>query len=135
MAEAHSAEQSSQTRRLVERLQARLGQASVYGLCAVAEHRPEYAWRRSAVTVAGEKTLLTGLYRQPRPLWLLRQPRLMTLTPAAAPIERIERVEAGWWDSRDISRDYRIVRGPRGSAWWVYRDRREAKWYLHGVFG
>jgi protein ImuB len=135
MTEPHSAEQSSQTQRLVERLQARLGQACVYGLRAVAEHRPEYAWRPAAVSAAAGTAQLTGLYRQPRPLWLLRQPRLMALTPAAAPIEHIERVEAGWWDSRDVSRDYRIVRGPYGSAWWVYRDRREARWYLHGVFG
>jgi hypothetical protein len=31
---------------LVERLRARLGDAAVYGLRSVAEHRPEAAWQR-----------------------------------------------------------------------------------------
>jgi protein ImuB len=31
---------------LVERLRARLGEGAVYGVCPVAEHRPEAAWRR-----------------------------------------------------------------------------------------
>ena len=42
-ARAHAGDTAPQ---LVERLRARLGEAAVYGVAAVPEHRPEAAWRR-----------------------------------------------------------------------------------------
>ena len=46
-----------------------------------------------------------------------------------------ERIESGWWDGRDVRRDYYAARNPRGTRLWVFRDERESRWYLHGFFG
>lgn len=123
--------------RLLERLQARLGGRAVQGIRLVADHRPERAWSFCAPgSEPGEGC------RGSRPVWLLEKPlRLearggwpcwhgrLRLEP-----ER-ERLETGWWDGRDIARDYFIAHAEGGLRLWVYREiggRRH--WYLHGLF-
>ena len=113
--------------RLVERLRARLGHDAVCGLATDPDHRPEHAWRR---VEPGEWD--PHEYRQPgpRPLWLL-QPRKMNegeFTPLAGP----ERIESGWWDGDEASRDYFIARLPDDSIGWLYRE--NGAWFLHGLF-
>ncbi len=46
-----------------------------------------------------------------------------------------ERIESGWWDGRDVRRDYFVVTGEGGERLWCYRDCRTREWYLHGIFG
>ena len=46
-----------------------------------------------------------------------------------------ERIESGWWDGRDIARDYFIARNRRGECFWIYRELATQSWWLHGVFG
>jgi protein ImuB len=46
-----------------------------------------------------------------------------------------ERIETGWWDGRDIRRDYYVARNPRGMRVWIFNDRHRGDWYLHGLFG
>ena len=46
-----------------------------------------------------------------------------------------ERIETGWWDGKDIRRDYYIARSLSGVRWWVFQDCRHSTWYLHGLFG
>jgi len=47
-----------------------------------------------------------------------------------------ERIESGWWDGRDVQRDYYVARNPAGVRLWLFRDRQSAgRWFLHGVFG
>jgi protein ImuB len=46
-----------------------------------------------------------------------------------------ERIESGWWDERDVGRDYYIAVSAGGERLWVFRDRRNRDWYLHGLFG
>ena len=77
----------------------------------------------------------------PRPLWLLAEPQ-----PLAALLERQpwvlregpERIESGWWDGRDVRRDYYVAENPNGEIVWIYRDHRygtdDGEWFLHGVF-
>jgi protein ImuB len=43
-----------------------------------------------------------------------------------------ERIESGWWDGDEASRDYFVARRPDGSLAWVYRDK--DGWFLHGLF-
>lgn len=127
---------------LIDRLRARLGSEAVYGLCLVPEHRPENAWRvaepasmMSAADVPLPNALPQVLAR--RPLWLLHEPEVL---PWA--IERMqllegpERIETGWWDDREVARDYYVARDEAGAELWVYRERLAPHlWYLHGVFG
>jgi protein ImuB len=121
------AAESEDWARLVERLRARLGHDAVCGLATHPDHRPEHAWRR---VEPGEWD--PHEYRQPgaRPLWLL-QPRKINegeFTPLAGP----ERIESGWWDGDEASRDYFIARLPGDSIGWLYRE--NGAWYLHGLF-
>jgi protein ImuB len=46
-----------------------------------------------------------------------------------------ERIESGWWDERDVGRDYYTAVSSGGQRLWVFRDRRDLGWYLHGLFG
>lgn len=124
---------------LVERLRVRLGAAAVQGLCAVAEHRPERAWRYAVL----EKPQPAPRVSLPRPLWLLEEPRILkavndrlylggTLELTSGP----ECIESGWWDGEDVVRDYFVARNPGGARFWIFRERDHPKrWFLHGLFG
>jgi protein ImuB len=147
---------------LAERLSARIGDRSVHGVTAVAEHRPQYAWRplsdvsetpccasapgfvtsRHAPELLADLRRTNGLVLQ-RPLWILEQPQLLQ-TERGKPryqgaldlIRGPERIETGWWDEDGIARDYFVATNPRGVHLWIYRDRGNAgHWYLHGMFG
>lgn len=137
---------------LIERLRARLGEESVYGLCLVPEHRPEAASRRIATlrdpaTAIADKPRVAGGRSTDggarRPLWLLATP-LRLPAPGAwpqyeGPLDRVagpERIETGWWDGCDVTRDYYVMRSRTAARLWVYRERHPPhEWFLHGVFG
>jgi len=81
------------------------------------------------------------LVNRSRPLWLLAQPlRLQTSCNEAIqhgvviPLRDVERIESGWWDGRDIRRDYYKAVNHLGIRLWIYRDCRNSGWYLHGLF-
>ena len=112
---------------LAERLRARLGHDALFGLATHPDHRPEHAWRR---VEPGEWDPHEYRAPGPRPLWLL-QPRELNegeFTPLAGP----ERIESGWWDGDEASRDYFIARLHGDSIGWLYRE--NGAWYLHGLF-
>lgn len=133
---------------LIERLRARLGPQAVYGLKVLAGHRPENAWavgepvcsapthKRAALAVSHEQAFR-------RPLWLLPLPRLLSqregLPRRRGPLRLLgeaERIETGWWDGGDISRDYFTAVDIHGVRLWVFRERGAPhRWFLHGVFG
>jgi protein ImuB len=132
---------------LVERLRARLGAGAVHGIRLVPEHRPESAWKTGDIllfsdpTRAGEKTGECHLFSR-RPLWLLAEPEPLEGRERPryeGPLEieeGPERIESGWWDGRDVRRDYYVARTATGVRLWVFRERRAQKrWFLHGVFG
>lgn len=115
--------------RLVERVQARLGAASVHGLTVQPDHRPEHAWRR---VEPGEWDPRECVPPGPRPAWLFEAPRRV----AAEALELLagpERIECGWWDGDDAKRDYFVAR--QGAALvWAYREMTDGGWFVHGVF-
>jgi protein ImuB len=123
---------------LLEKLRARLGDDAVHGIWTAAEHRPEYAWRYCAPGESGP-----ALSTPSRPLWLLPDPmplKQVRQRPWFAG-ELIlqqgpERIESGWWDGREVQRDYFIAKNPHGEHLWVFRNHHEpGKWFLHGIFG
>jgi protein ImuB len=87
-----------------------------------------------------------------RPLWLLAEPQALETDEdgrfpryegALAIEEGPERIESGWWDGKDVARDYYVARDPVGVRLWIYRERGRSSrssrsghgWFLHGVFG
>ncbi len=45
-----------------------------------------------------------------------------------------ERIDTGWWQGITQQRDYFRIALSTGTWLWVYRDRRDQNWYLHGEF-
>ncbi|MEO7774873.1 MAG: DNA polymerase Y family protein [Steroidobacteraceae bacterium] len=129
----------------IERLRARLGNEAVYGVCLVPGHRPEAAWGITEPELKSTRPQVAPDWSpQHRPLWLLREPRQLVLRAERPchhghPVQLIdgpERVETGWWEGRDIGRDYYVARGAQGEKLWVFRERNGAHhWFLHGLFG
>ena len=127
--------------RLLERLRARLGHEAVFGVSMVEDHRPECAWRKLEMP-SPQPSAASGR-ESDRPLWLYSEPQWLSgknpITSGRAPLELLsgpERIETGWWDGREVLRDYFVARDERGVRLWIYRDRCEPHgWYLHGLFG
>ena len=141
---------------LLERLQARLGPGQVQCLHALAEDRPEAAWRASNAIVAPPGRPLrpapgppVGASRHaslPRPLWLLERPLALGECHGHphrdGPLQLLggpERIESGWWDDLPVRRDYFVAADPLDRLLWIYREwPREGlagAWFLHGHFG
>lgn len=132
---------------LIERLCARLGDEAVCALRPRPDHRPELAWDAERPAAAVPAPMPPG----PRPLWLLEAPQpLQQFLRAAAPglpprdrsarddtpialMDGPERIESGWWDGRDVRRDYFVARAPNGQTLWVFTEPR-GDWYVHGIF-
>jgi protein ImuB len=126
--------------RLIERLRARLGEEAVQGFDALPDHRPERAWR--ACEPGKGSGTRNAWPPSARPLWLLPSPRLLAevaevpqyegpLTLLTTP----ERIESGWWDGHDVSREYFVACNPAQSLLWIYREpHRNRGWFLHGFF-
>ena len=146
---------------LIARLRTRFSAEDIHGLGLVEDHRPEAAWRQMKDLRAGSMaagglpdargSLPAGRRPVPRPakvpgrpqrpLWLLPAPVSVAAANGGRGHLRLEsgpeRIEAGWWEGLDISRDYYVARGSRGKRLWVFRDRGSGRdgWYLHGIFG
>lgn len=141
---------------LLEILTGRLGHDAVYALVSAADCRPERAWKRASPQIdpaiasnrpkppgaaspkaAGSSAFRTTLPARgaarvaSRPLWLIDPPRLLASAPAR--LSHAERIEGGWWDGDDVSRDYYRTRLGQSRAW-VFQDRRTREWYLHGLW-
>ena len=132
-------EQAVDRERLVERLHARLGQGRVFGIALADDHRPEKNWKAAMEHARGAPALnVEGA----RPTWLLHRPVKLVEEQGRpgfqGPLEMIagpERIEAGWWDGEEVSRDYYVAANTRGEAYWIFREHRGSQgWYLHGVF-
>ena len=140
-------QQEEAAAQLIERLRARLGDPSVLGLKRFPDHRPECAWRAcmpggrmndgDGGVASASAALTVG-----RPLWLLGEPRPLSEV-AAAPcydgrltlLAGPERIESGWWDGHDVTRDYFVASNSSEALLWIYRERNaNARWFLHGFF-
>jgi hypothetical protein len=87
-----------------------------------------------------------------RPLYLLRRPaplETLSVVPDGPPIQfrrsgqryvvtrhwGPERIETGWWRGQSAWRDYYRVETTEGRRFWLFRRRRDGRWFLHGIFG
>ena len=149
-----TAHRSEDWPRLVEKLEARLGRGAVYGVNVFSEYRPERAWQSQTSKLGfplptGERNKVRGrgvpnpdASLKSRPIWLLPEPLLLRTKnhrprfrgPLTLPRPR-ERIESGWWDGNDVSRDYFVAVNETGERLWIFRDRRSpTTWYMHGIF-
>ncbi|MDO4231149.1 MAG: DNA polymerase Y family protein [Lautropia sp.] len=129
---------------LRERLRARLGDHALYRIGTVADHRPEFAWRR----LPADESAPPSVHRQGpplptttekgvaplRPVWLLPTPQ-----PLQERVARIicgpERLESGWWDEADLRRDYYVLETVKGQRAWAFSaPGQRGPWMLHGWF-
>jgi protein ImuB len=123
---------------LLDRLRARLGPDTVRSLGLAADHRPEKSWCSLPVGSVVGAALRQGSGQASaatdhrRPLWLLPEPRPLTTIPRC--LAGPERIEGGWWDGLDATRDYYVAEGGAGARLWVYRERGSGAWFLQGLW-
>jgi protein ImuB len=123
------AQQLQQLQLLLDRLQARLGDQQVHGLELAADHRPERGWR---IVTPQRSTPGQDTQAPARPCTLLHNPR--RIEPPQILLSGPERIESGWWDGEDATRDYYVARAADGARWWVFQDLAEGGWYLQGLW-
>lgn len=112
----------------VGRLRARLGAAKV-GFAEFQEsYFPESSWKnvwppsvKSAPQDVPNRPLF--LFFPPKPC---SPPKNWELIPS-------EDISSEWWERND-RRSYFVAKNPQGAQLWVYFDRQEREWFLHGVF-
>lgn len=135
---------------LTDRFRSRLGLQAVKQLSLREEHIPEQSCYQDSGTVvqrsqsnahSGSSVLSNQPAGQQRPFWLFAEPQ-----PARKEGEQLywngklkliygpERIEDGWWQPAPVSRDYYIAQGADGQPLWVFEDRRNRCWFVHGVF-
>jgi protein ImuB len=125
---------------LVDRLRARLGEANCQRLQLRDAQRPEDLQQPVAPENARAQPTPPSAAR--RPLWLLPEPQRLLQRDGkpcrhGAPLELLdgrERLDSHWWDT-PLARDYAIARDSEQLLLWVFRDRHDGHWYLHGIFG
>lgn len=136
----------------MEQLQARLGEHCLKTVHSIAEHCPEYSsaqedcyyshGSKSRATAALSRSDLPRVTHQPRPFWLLAEPRQLVVRDGSLYYHRAiqilsgpERIETRWWSGSDQRRDYYVATEERGGRLWIYHEKTAAqRWFLHGLF-
>ncbi len=121
---------------LLDRLRARLGPETVRSLGLAADYRPEKSWCSVPGVVVGaplrrDRAGADVATDPRRPLWLLPEPRPLAAMPQC--VSGPERIEGGWWDGLDATRDYYVAQSGAARLW-VYRERGSGSWFLQGLW-
>ena len=119
---------------------ARLGRDACFGLSLANDHRPELAWM--PVSLRTKDYWGTNVSQDNvRPTFLLSKPSALKtednrpyLRGKLTLLQGPERIDFGWWDHKEINRDYYIARHQCGALYWVYHQVANNQWYLHGIF-
>jgi len=142
---------------LLARLTEHLGEDAIFRPRLEDRHRPEEGWAPERFLTGGLTAPASGddvLRARARPAVLLPRPRrlLLEVDPEGAPRavelegrwrrvrDRIgpERLTGSWWEPDPLDRDYYrlalAARGRAGRSPWIYQDRRDGSWWLHGWF-
>ncbi len=140
----------------LDRLAARLGERSVFAAEPADRYRPEAAYRPApfrgggALRAAPAARRMTGTPEPPpeRPTRLLDPPRPVVATGEGGRLTALrvdgvaravlalsgpERLSGEWW-SAPFDRDYYRIRLEGLGEAWVYRDGRDGRLWLHGLF-
>lgn len=139
-----SANQSEPLDTLLDKLQARLGQGTVYCIDCEPQHLPEHASKTTEVRLSKTKSRPQKnehLSQYPaRPAWLLREPARIQQREQCLYwrgkldlLQGPERIETAWWNTPQ-QRDYYIAEHEEGCLYWVYQDIPSKAWYVQGLF-
>ncbi len=139
-------ESPEDAQQLLDRLQGRLGDTAVERFAMQADHRPE----RSSTSSNPDGSAISRKGRGARaaPTEARITPRPMFLLPQATPIEQWpgfdwrkvklslpERIESGWWDEADATRDYYRLDQNDGARLWVFQNRQPPRdWFVQGIY-
>jgi protein ImuB len=119
--------------------------------------RPPSSSRRSTKRPASALRLKAGDSRPPLAFGALDRPLKLLATPVALEAMSVEegppiafhdkgvrhviarkwgpeRIETGWWRRERAVRDYYRVETEEGRRFWLFRRRRDERWFLHGSF-
>ena len=138
-----------QFNQLIDKLSSRLGHNALFRVTTAPEHLPELCNDRQYAVqepTNNHKYLIDTDHKTPsnqlldQPLWLLENPQRLaqqhTQPLHEGPLSIIhgpDRVTSHWW-SKLQSRDYFIARQCNGRLLWIFFDRGERSWFLHGLF-
>lgn len=148
-------ERQAACRDFVERLSNRLGDDAVLRPRLRPEEQPEFAWDYVPwLADQGDRDgLRDGTSEEPRrltsPIELLEMPLAVHVEAGPEGPRRLawrqhryeivrvwgpHRIETGWWRGQDVRRDYYRVATHTGERFWLFQDRRQGDWRLHGLF-
>ncbi len=113
---------------LIGLLQAKLGQESVYKVARSDDPRPENA---TFLCDPSSPIPHRSAGKRLRPSLIFPHPT--ALEEKVSLIQGPERIVTGWWDGKDVARDYFIARSQAGRWLWVFRNQQK-QWFLHGLF-
>ena len=125
---------------LFDKLSSRLGPDALYKVSAKAEHLPELVNQRCEINHFATNHEIAVSDFKDEPLCLLEQPKRL-VKQANRPIHHgplnllhgPHRITSHWWSTLH-SRDYYMARQVSGRLLWIYYDRKQHNWYLHGLF-
>lgn len=126
---------------LLAKLRVHLGEEGLYQLQSLNDHLPEYS--QQTINLGAKPASVTPpptAPEAPRPTWLFAPPKAIGLRRGKLYWEGElelqqgpERLAGHWWH-RPTERDYFIALREDGMRCWVYLDRREGQWFVHGAF-
>jgi protein ImuB len=97
---------------------------------------------QSSKKSTAQKSHLQWQPLNPRPNWLLPHPEPLNALghnpcyqdgPLTLHSEA-ERIDTGWWDGAPCYRDYYIAQSQAGCWLWIYYERSQKQWFVHGFF-
>lgn len=138
---------------LIERLQARFGQATVWGEL-VESNLPEQVSRFHEQATMENPHVRHGKIGVYRPICLLSEPRPIRVIVMPCDshdgqpvsftdcdeVHRLvhirgpERITGQWWNGRTKIRDYFDALDADGNRYWLFRVLQTGRWFLHGIF-
>lgn len=134
---------------LVDRLTSRLGEGAVLQPVFVPDPQPEASYRWEPFVLSARRTALPADLNRPCRLLSPPQPIAATsIVPEGPPLKVFwqgrpwqvthawgpERIETGWWRTKDVCRDYYRVETEHGRHLWLFRQRATGQWFVHGFF-
>ncbi|MFT5690816.1 MAG: protein ImuB [Oceanicoccus sp.] len=125
---------------LMDKLSSRLDEKLYYRLSNDDDHLPEKSWGKITYPEQKEHKERRDKPSLPRPLWLLSKPleiqkhqNKLYWQGQLDLLQGPERIDTHWWKKHQV-RDYYIAGHTNGSIIWIYKDKIDDRWFLHGMF-